>query len=154
MTQYIYNTRPQFNNFKFLSFIKSQFTTNAQNVIRLVQCTHGHIWPLRMVWQTLKCFGEVSIYFQLQMNTLGCLRVPTDKNLEDWDQVNVRVVPRTLFVSIYVHINFICSYKLYSFSLFWCTKLNLVACPSVLLDIPCIGPPVVKNTSHTLQIIF
>jgi len=149
MTQYIHNTSSEFNNFKSLSFIKSQFTTNTQN-INLAQCTHGHIWSLRMVWQTLKCFGEVSVHFQLQMNTLGCLRVPTDKNLEDWGQVNMRAVPRKLFVCRHT-----CSHKLHSFSLFRCRRLTLEACPSVLLNTPCIDPPVVrKMTSQTLQTIF
>lgn len=61
----------------------------------------------------------------------------------------MRAVPRKLFVCKHM-----CLYKLHSFSLFWCRKLTLEACPSVLLDTPCIGPPVVRNTSHILQIIF
>ena len=30
-----------------------------------------------------KCVGEVSLYFQLELNTLGFLSVLTDINLED-----------------------------------------------------------------------
>jgi hypothetical protein len=30
--------------------------------------------------------GEASVYFQLELNTLGVLSVPTGKNLKDWGQ--------------------------------------------------------------------
>jgi hypothetical protein len=33
--------------------IKSQFTTNAENIFYLSQCTHGHMWP-RVPWHASK----------------------------------------------------------------------------------------------------
>jgi hypothetical protein len=38
--------------------------------------------------------GEVSYYCQLALIELGFLSAPQKKNLKDWVQANVRVVPR------------------------------------------------------------
>jgi hypothetical protein len=68
---------------EFLLFSKTIFTTNAQNVLHLDQCTHGHVWSwtvagflkvlrrLQMVWQAWKCVGELSLCYQLELNKLG-----------------------------------------------------------------------------------
>jgi len=79
---------------EFLAFIKSQFTTVAQNVLHLNQSTHGHIksWTVAPFQRPQvvangsdrhkKCVGEVSLNFQLQLNILEVLSVPPDKNLK------------------------------------------------------------------------
>jgi len=40
------------------------------------------------------CFGEVSLHFQIDVNTLGILSVPGDKNLKDCAPWNVGAVTR------------------------------------------------------------
>jgi hypothetical protein len=61
---------------------------NAQNVLRLNQCVHGHRfkdpgggceWSDRHKIRV----GEVSHNFQFKLNTLGVLNGPTDKNLKN-----------------------------------------------------------------------
>jgi hypothetical protein len=83
---------------RFLLFVKPQFRTDAQTVLHLIQCTHGYVWSwtvahFRRSWggcewfdRRLKCFREVSLCFQLQLNTLGFLSVLRDRNLRDWGQ--------------------------------------------------------------------
>jgi hypothetical protein len=83
---------------EFILITKSQFTTNAHNVLHLNQRTHWHVWSWTVAhfqrswggWEWIdmhkKCFGEVSLYFQLELNALGALSAPTDKSLKDWDQ--------------------------------------------------------------------
>jgi len=78
---YIYNTHSQFNNCWFLTVY--QVTTNAQHCPPpQLLCTATHLnmdcWTLskvmgqlRMVWQAQKCVGEVSLHFQLELNTPG-----------------------------------------------------------------------------------
>jgi hypothetical protein len=39
--------------------------------------------PLQMFCQASKCVGEVSFHFQLELNTLGVLSIPKDKNIKD-----------------------------------------------------------------------
>ena len=48
-----------------------------------------------------KCVGEVSLHFQLELNTLGSLSVHADKNLKGYGLANVGAVPLKLFVDIY-----------------------------------------------------
>ena len=36
-----------------------------------------------MVLHVSKCVGKASLHFQMGLNTLGVLSVPTDKNLKD-----------------------------------------------------------------------
>jgi hypothetical protein len=89
---------PSLITVEFLLFIKSQFIINTENVLHLNHFTLGRVWlwmsyrfrgsfrlQLRLVWQAWKCVDEVYLYFQLQLSTLGCLSVGTDKNLKDLD---------------------------------------------------------------------
>jgi hypothetical protein len=76
-----------------LLFIKSQFTTDTQNVLHLNHCTHGHVWsltvaPFQRSWggcewfdSHKKCVFEVSVNFQLELDMLGFLAVPTYTNV-------------------------------------------------------------------------
>ena len=70
-----------------LLFISSQLTTNAQNVLHHNQArtdkSHRGLWhPFRgprVVVNHLtgiKCAGEVSLHFQMELNTLGLLKCP------------------------------------------------------------------------------
>jgi hypothetical protein len=80
----------------FLLFIKSQFTTNAQNVLTFNQCTHGNIWSWIIALFEMfqcgcersdrhhECAGEVSLHFQLELSALRFLYVFKDKNLKDF----------------------------------------------------------------------
>jgi len=43
VTQYIYDTRYQFNKCCFLLLIQSHFITYGQNVLHLHRCIHGHV---------------------------------------------------------------------------------------------------------------
>jgi len=67
---------PNFINVEFLLFIKSQFATNAQSVAHFRRSREGCEWFDRHK----KGDGEVSLHFQLRLNTLGILRVPQIKN--------------------------------------------------------------------------
>lgn len=48
-----------------------------------------------------KCDGEVSLHFQLKLNTAGGLIIPTHNNLNDRAPVNVVAVPRELSSQTY-----------------------------------------------------
>jgi hypothetical protein len=120
--------------------IKSHFTINAQNVLNLSKCMHGRVWscplaPIQRSWGSFEwsdrhknCVGEVCLYFQLELNTLEFLSIPTDKNLKEWGEANTGVVPRKLFADV-------CWYE--HFSLFRCGTLSPEVCASIL-DTPCI----------------
>ena len=109
---------------KYLS-LKLQFTKDAQILLPLNQCTHGHVrsWTvasfqrslrqLGMVLHTSKCVGEVFLPSQLGLNTLEVLSVPTDKNLKHWDRANVGVVMKHFYV-------------------FGCGDLTSEVCPRIL----------------------
>jgi len=43
LTQYIYSTSSKLITVQFLLFVKSQFTTDAQNILDLNQCTPGRV---------------------------------------------------------------------------------------------------------------
>jgi len=88
----------------FLLFLKSQFATNAQNIVLLNQWMYGHIWErtvallcrsrgccLWFSWHT-KGIVEVSLHVHLELNTLGFWNVTTDKSLQDWRWVNAGAV--------------------------------------------------------------
>jgi hypothetical protein len=91
---------PNLTIFVILLFLKSQFTTSAQNIVLLNRCMHGHIWECTVallcryrgycLWFT-KGSGEVSLHLQLKLNALGFWSVPTDKkkNLHVWGWANV-----------------------------------------------------------------
>ena len=103
---YIYSTRYQIINVEFLLFIKLQFTTKAQNILHLVQCTNGHVisWTVVPFQRSRGCcewfdrhqkyVGEVFLHFQVELNALWVQSVPTDKNIKDCGRANVRAVPR------------------------------------------------------------
>jgi hypothetical protein len=107
-------------------------------------CTHAHIHsrtvaPFRK-FQGLcewfeghkKCVGEVCLYYQLDLNTLGILRAPTNKNTKSWCRTNVGALFRKPFAEIHW-------YQL--FPPFWCGELTPEVCLSIL-DTPCITVPV------------
>ena len=110
-------------------FIKSQFTTNAQSILQLNQCTHGHAWSWTVApfqrslggceWfhRHQKCVGDESLHFQLEMNTLGFSNLPTYKNLKNWVRTNLGLYEK-LFAAIY------------------CFAFTPEICPSVL-NTPC-----------------
>jgi hypothetical protein len=77
-------------------FIKSRFTTNAQNVLYLNHCRHGHVWSWTVAqfqrsrggydWfdAHAKCVGELSFHFQLKAvyaNVFTCLHRQNSKGL-------------------------------------------------------------------------
>ena len=74
----------------------TQFTTNAQNILRLNPSTHGHVcsWAVapfqrsRCGWEWFnrhrKFFGEAFLHYQLDLITPEFLSIPTDKNPKDW----------------------------------------------------------------------
>jgi hypothetical protein len=70
---------------EFLIFIKPKFTTHALNVLHPNQCTVQ--WTVRggceVVWQASKLVAELSLSFQLEMNTQWFASDPTDKNPKD-----------------------------------------------------------------------
>jgi hypothetical protein len=68
----------------FLSFIESQLTTDAQNVLHMNQCTHEHVlkWNvpglMRMVWEASN-MSWWNVHFELELNALRILSVPRIK---------------------------------------------------------------------------
>jgi hypothetical protein len=75
-----------------------------------------------------KYAGEVSLSFQLELNTRDFSSVPTDKSIKDRGQANVGAVPRKLLAGL----------DLYEiFPLFWCGGHTPEACPSIL-GAPCV----------------
>ena len=121
----------------FLLCIKTWFTTVASNVLHhhLWQCSNGHVrsWTVAHFYRSRggcqwfdrhqKCVGEVSLHFQLEMDTLGVVSVSTDKNLKDWGRANVgAITSKTLCGHILV----------------WCGKLTAEECSSIS-DTPCIN---------------
>ena len=91
-------TVPLLRAVEFSLFIKPQFTTKAQNVLHVYQCTHAHVslWTLVSSQRTWGCcewfdkqnkyVGSVPLHFKIEMNTVGILSVPTGKNIKHWDQ--------------------------------------------------------------------
>jgi hypothetical protein len=67
---------PTFIAVEFLLFTKSRSATNAQSVTTFRRSREGCEWFDRHK----KGNGEVSLHFQLKLNTLGFLRVPQIKN--------------------------------------------------------------------------
>jgi hypothetical protein len=69
-------------------FMRSKFTTNADNVTHLNQQTHGLVWSWNSAptqssgggseWSDRhqNCVGRVSLHFHWEMNTIGILSVP------------------------------------------------------------------------------
>jgi len=119
LAQYIYSTSSKLITVQLLLFIKSQFTTDSQNILDLNQCTPGHVcsWATRRFQRSWgvckwfdrhkKCVATVSAHFQLQLNTLGFLSDPTDKNkgylfLNVFFQLN----SKTTTFQTYVYLNF------------------------------------------------
>ena len=119
---------------------------SSQQMLKMASSwgTHAHIrsWtvaPFRRSRSRCECFqehkkcvGEVCLYFQLELNTLGILSAPTDKNTENWCRTKVGALLRKPFAEIHW-------YEL--FSPFWCGELTPEVCPSIL-DTPCITVPV------------
>jgi hypothetical protein len=83
----------------FFLFIKSQLTTESQNILHLNQYMHdGHIRSLTVTTLPIasgrfklfdrhkKYADEVSAYFQLEMNEFWFISDLTYKNLKDWGQ--------------------------------------------------------------------
>ena len=105
---------PSFIAVVFFSLIKSQFTTNTQNILHLNQCTSSHVlsWNVAL-FETSRgacelfdrrqeCFSELSLHFELQLNALEFgLSVPADISLKDWRRMNVAAVPRKLCAVTY-----------------------------------------------------
>lgn len=95
-TKYIYNTRLQFNGCWVRTvcqvtilnhYSKCPPTQSVHALSRLSrQCHTPSKVPrrLRMVWQASKCVAEVSLHFQVQLQTFYFFSIPKDKNLKDW----------------------------------------------------------------------
>lgn len=74
------------------------------------QRTHGHVWAWTIAHfqrsqdgyerfdRHYTCVGEVSLDFQLELNTLGISSFLTNINLKDWGRENVEAIPRKLNV--------------------------------------------------------
>ena len=105
MKYFIHNWRNTFTvhvsnliTVEFLLFIKSQFHNKCSKILHLNQCTYGHVWSRTVApfqWSRhgcewfdrhKKCVGKVFPHFQLALNTTGCLSVPTDTNIWNWDE--------------------------------------------------------------------
>jgi hypothetical protein len=50
-----------------------------------------------------KCFGEVPVHFESELNKVGFSNIHTDENLKDWGRGIVEAVLRKLFAHIYWH---------------------------------------------------
>jgi len=50
-----------------LLFIKSQYTINAQNVLDVNQCMHGHMWSWA-VTTSKRCWGGCEWFDRLHLN--------------------------------------------------------------------------------------
>jgi hypothetical protein len=110
----------------FLRFIKSQFTTNAQNVIHMKQYTYEHFWSRTLELFQKSRYGYESFdrsalvkcrfIFQLEFTTPEILSVPAERKPKDWGQANLRAVPRILTVCVHI--------LMWNVSLFWCVKLT------------------------------
>ena len=70
------------------------------------------------------CVGEVTLHFQLDVNTLGSVSFPTDSNLKARSRTNARAVPRKPFSHLHILI--------WIFSLFWCGEFTSEVCPHIL----------------------
>jgi hypothetical protein len=73
---------------QLLLFVKSQFTTNAQNVAwrRLIMdrpTISKSLGVCSWFGRYQKCIGELSAHSQVELTALGGLSVPTDKKLND-----------------------------------------------------------------------
>jgi len=67
---------------EFLVCSKSHVTTNAQNVFQLVPNFQRFWAGCKCVERHQKCLGEVSLHFEFELNAVGTLSVPTDKNIK------------------------------------------------------------------------
>jgi len=119
---------------------------SSQQMLKMASswCTHAHLrsWtvapfrrsrgPCEWFEEQKKSVGEVCLYFQLELNTLGILSAPTDKNTKNWCQANVGALLRKPFAETHW-------YEL--FPPFWYGELTPEVCPSTL-DTPCITVPV------------
>jgi hypothetical protein len=88
----------------------TQFTTNAQNILRLNPSTHGHVWSRTVApfqrsrdgWEWFdghrKFFCEAFLHYQLDLITPEFLSIPTDKNPKDWGGVKLGALARKLRV--------------------------------------------------------
>ena len=96
--------------FRFLTVYQVTIHNKYSNRLPLYQCKQGHVWP-RTVEPFLRfrggfersgrhqvCVGEVSIYFQLELNALSFSNDPTIKNLKDWSRANADAVPWKLII--------------------------------------------------------
>jgi hypothetical protein len=63
--------------------------------------TFQGLWAVAIGLAGMKCIGEVTVHFRLELNTLGVLDVPTDEKLMDWGRANMWAVPRRPRTYIY-----------------------------------------------------
>ena len=124
------------NTVTLLIFVKSQFTTNVQNVLTLNQFAHGHVlsriialFPRRRGGSELsdkrkKCVCVQSLHFQQELQTTGVfVSVPMDKYVKVWCCAKVWLVPWKLLAGVYY-----CD-RLF---LVWCEELTPEVCPGIL----------------------
>jgi len=97
----------------------TQFTTDAQNILRLNPSTHGHVWSWTVApfqrsrggWEWFdkhkKFFEEAFLHYQLDIITLEFLSIPKDKNPKDRSGVNVGALARKLWTYFGVENSFL-----------------------------------------------
>jgi hypothetical protein len=106
-----------------LLFIKSQFTTDVRNALRLRNCTHGHFWSWpaanfqksrggrKLFERRQNCVGEECVHSQSDLSTVRILSAPTEKNLKGLGSARCWILPRKLFAGV-------CWYEPFSFYFF------------------------------------
>ena len=117
--------------FFFFNIYQVTFHNKCSKLPPTESCTYGHVWS-RNLSSFLRCrngcewfvrhqkrIGEVSHHFQLTLNTLSVLSVPTGENLQDRSWSNVGAASR-----IRIDGNF------FFLSLVWGN--SLLICPSTL----------------------
>jgi hypothetical protein len=86
---------PSLITVQLLLLIKSQFTTNAQNVLHFNQCTQGHVlsWNVASFQRSRggcewfdthqMCVGKMSIHFSIPAAYARSDKCPADKNVKE-----------------------------------------------------------------------
>ena len=150
-----------------LLFSKSQFTRNSQNVLYLNQCTNRHIWSridanLKRPRDGCECFNrhkkntlfEVYLHFKLELNAVGFLGAPTNKNLICWIQhVFGLYLENWSFAALYWYELFHCfdeGKSLLKFvSVFWYTLYKQAELSQH--EVSCLAPRLKSPYSHVMN---
>ena len=126
----------------FLLLLNSRFTTNAQNILHLNWCTHGHIllWTVAHFQRSgggcewfekqQESVGKLSLHFKLELNTPGCFKCASRLK-------SGRLNGLARFGAVDRKLNVCGRVLIWTFFLFGVRTLAVEVCPSIL-DTPCI----------------